>query len=86
MIPVYGDGSNIRDWLYVEDHARGIARILEAGMPGEVYNIGGHNEWANLDIVRLLCRVMMSASHMTRGLRRGSLMRPRRGAQERFPD
>ena len=58
VIPVYGDGSNIRDWLYVEDHARGIARILEAGMPGEVYNIGGHNEWANLDIVRLLCRVM----------------------------
>ena len=58
MIPVYGDGSNIRDWLYVQDHARGIARILEAGTPGEVYNIGGHNEWANLDIVNLLCRVM----------------------------
>ena len=58
VIPVYGDGSNIRDWLYVEDHARGIARILETGTPGEVYNIGGHNEWANLDIVNLLCRVM----------------------------
>ena len=58
VIPVYGDGSNIRDWLYVEDHARGIARILDAGTPGEVYNIGGHNEWANLDIVNLLCRVM----------------------------
>ena len=58
VIPVYGDGSNIRDWLYVEDHARGIARILEAGTPGEVYNIGGHNEWTNLDIVNLLCRVM----------------------------
>ena len=57
-IPVYGDGSNIRDWLYVEDHVRGIARILEAGTPGEVYNIGGHNEWANLDIVSLLCREM----------------------------
>ena len=57
-IPVYGDGSNIRDWLYVEDHARGIASILESGKPGEVYNIGGHNEWANLDIVNLLCRVM----------------------------
>lgn len=57
-IPVYGDGSNIRDWLYVEDHARGIASILESGTPGEVYNIGGHNEWANLDIVNLLCRVM----------------------------
>jgi len=58
VIPVYGDGSNIRDWLYVEDHARGIARILETGTPGEVYNIGGHNEWANLEIVNLLCRVM----------------------------
>ena len=58
VTPVYGDGSTIRDWLYVEDHARGIARILEAGTPGEVYNIGGHNEWANLDIVNLLCRVM----------------------------
>jgi len=58
VIPVYGDGRNIRDWLYVEDHARGIARILEAGTPGEVYNIGGHNEWANLDVVNLLCRVM----------------------------
>jgi len=57
-IPVYGDGSNIRDWLYVEDHARGIASILKSGKPGEVYNIGGHNEWANLDIVNLLCRVM----------------------------
>ena len=57
-IPVYGDGSNIRDWLFVEDHARGIASILESGKPGEVYNIGGHNEWANLDIVNLLCRVM----------------------------
>ena len=57
-IPVYGDGTNIRDWLYVEDHARGIATILESGTPGEVYNIGGHNEWANLDIVKLLCRVM----------------------------
>ena len=57
-IPVYGDGTNIRDWLYVEDHARGIAAILDSGTPGEVYNIGGHNEWANLDIVKLLCRVM----------------------------
>lgn len=58
QLPVYGDGSNIRDWLYVEDHARGIARILESGTSGEVYNIGGHNEWANLDIVRLLCQMM----------------------------
>ncbi|MFT4825053.1 MAG: dTDP-glucose 4,6-dehydratase [Halioglobus sp.] len=54
-LPVYGDGSNIRDWLYVEDHCRGIELILEKGAVGEVYNIGGNNEWNNLDIVNLLC-------------------------------
>lgn len=54
-LPVYGDGSNIRDWLYVEDHCRGIDKVLENGRVGEVYNIGGNNEWNNLDIVRLLC-------------------------------
>ena len=54
-LPVYGDGTNIRDWLYVVDHARGIERVLNAGIPGETYNIGGNNEWANLAIVELLC-------------------------------
>ncbi|MFN2327421.1 MAG: dTDP-glucose 4,6-dehydratase [Chromatocurvus sp.] len=54
-LPVYGDGSNIRDWLYVEDHCRGIDKVLQSGRIGEVYNIGGNNEWRNLDIVRLLC-------------------------------
>jgi dTDP-glucose 4,6-dehydratase len=57
-IPVYGDGSNIRDWLYVADHCRGIQRVLCQGEPGETYNIGGNNEWANIDIVRLICRLM----------------------------
>ena len=57
-LPVYGDGSNIRDWLYVEDHCRGIERILQQGEVGEVYNIGGNNEWSNLAIVRLLCEQM----------------------------
>ena len=57
-LPVYGDGSNIRDWLYVEDHARGIALILESDVAGETFNIGGHNEWANIDIVKQLCRAM----------------------------
>lgn len=57
-LPVYGDGSNIRDWLYVGDHARGIAKVLLAGIPGETYNIGGNNEWANIDIVQLLCRLL----------------------------
>jgi dTDP-glucose 4,6-dehydratase len=54
-LPVYGDGSNIRDWLYVEDHCRGIELVLEQGEVGESYNIGGNNEWCNLDIVHLLC-------------------------------
>ena len=54
-LPVYGDGSNIRDWLYVEDHCRGIELVLQRGEVGETYNIGGNNEWNNLDIVHLLC-------------------------------
>ena len=54
-LPVYGDGSNIRDWLYVEDHCRGIEQVLQQGVVGETYNIGGNNEWNNLDIVTLLC-------------------------------
>ena len=54
-IPVYGDGRNIRDWLYVEDHCNGIETVLEGGRPGEVYNIGGINEWQNIDIVHLIC-------------------------------
>ena len=57
-LPVYGDGKNIRDWLYVEDHARGIDLILKQDKLGEVYNIGGHNEWTNIDIVKLLCKLM----------------------------
>jgi dTDP-glucose 4,6-dehydratase len=54
-LPVYGDGSNIRDWLYVEDHCRGIEKVLLSGKVGETYNIGGNNEWNNLAIVHLLC-------------------------------
>ncbi len=57
-IPVYGDGSNIRDWLYVADHCRGIDTVLRNGRVGEVYNIGGDNEWANIDIARLICELL----------------------------
>jgi len=57
-LPVYGDGQQIRDWLFVEDHARGIELILNKGRLGENYNIGGHNEWANIDIVKLVCKLM----------------------------
>jgi dTDP-glucose 4,6-dehydratase len=60
-LPVYGDGRNIRDWLYVEDHCRAIERVLQAGRVGETYNVGGRNEWANIDIVRLLCALLDEA-------------------------
>lgn len=60
-LPVYGDGLNIRDWLYVDDHARGIALAMERGTHGETYNVGGNNEWTNIDIVRLLCGLIDAA-------------------------
>lgn len=57
-LPVYGDGLQIRDWLYVRDHCRAIMRVLESGKVGETYNIGGHNEWANIDIVKTICHIL----------------------------
>lgn len=57
-LPVYGKGENIRDWLYVVDHARAIDVVFHQGKSGETYNIGGFNEWKNIDIVRLLCQKM----------------------------
>lgn len=57
-LPVYGKGENVRDWLYVEDHARAIDTIYHKGKPGEKYNIGGFNEWKNIDLVHLLCSIM----------------------------
>jgi dTDP-glucose 4,6-dehydratase len=54
-IPIYGDGMNVRDWLYVRDHAEALWTVLGRGQLGETYNIGGHNEWANLRIVELIC-------------------------------
>lgn len=58
LLPVYGNGQQIRDWLYVEDHCAGICRVLEAGACGETYNIGGWNEKANIDIVRTVCHLL----------------------------
>jgi dTDP-glucose 4,6-dehydratase len=57
-LPVYGKGENVRDWLWVEDHARAIDVIFHRGKIGETYNIGGHNEWTNIALIRLLCRIM----------------------------
>ncbi len=53
-LPVYGQGENVRDWLHVEDHCSAILRVLEAGEPGRIYNVGGDNEWRNIDIVKLI--------------------------------
>jgi len=57
-LPVYGKGENVRDWLWVEDHARAIDTIFHGGRVGETYNIGGFNEWKNIDLVKLLCGIM----------------------------
>lgn len=57
-LPIYGKGENVRDWLYVIDHARAIDVILHQGKTGETYNVGGHNEWTNIDLIRLLCKLM----------------------------
>lgn len=57
-LPVYGKGENVRDWLHVEDHAKAIDTAFHHGKPGETYNIGGNNEWKNIDLIRLLCRIM----------------------------
>ena len=57
-LPVYGNGDNIRDWLYVDDHARALRLVLEKGKPGETYNIGGFNEKTNLEVVRTICEIL----------------------------
>ena len=54
-LPVYGEGLNVRDWLYVEDHCKAIDLIIHNGRVGEVYNVGGHNEKTNIEIVKLIC-------------------------------
>lgn len=67
QLPVYGEGLNVRDWLYVIDHARAIDVIFHTGKIGETYNIGGHNEWTNIDLVNLLCDVMDEKLDRTEG-------------------
>ena len=57
-LPVYGTGQNIRDWLYVDDHARALLLVINEGKAGETYNIGGHNEVANIDVVKMLCSIL----------------------------
>lgn len=66
-LPVYGDGNYTRDWLYVIDHAKAIDTAFHHGTNGETYNIGGFNEWKNIDLVKLLCKQMDSALERTSG-------------------
>jgi len=66
-IPVYGKGENIRDWLWVEDHARAIDVIFHKAKTGSTYNIGGHNEWTNIALIRLLCKIMDKKLNRTEG-------------------
>ncbi len=66
-LPVYGKGENVRDWLWVEDHARAIDVIFHEGKVGETYNIGGHNEWKNIDLIRLMCKIMDKKMGRTEG-------------------
>lgn len=66
-LPVYGDGNYTRDWLYVEDHAAAIDQVFHQGTVGDTYNIGGFNEWTNLNLIRLLCQLMDKKLHREKG-------------------
>jgi dTDP-glucose 4,6-dehydratase len=68
-LPVYGDGQQVRDWLYVKDHCTAIRRVLEAGRPGETYNVGGHNEKTNLEVVEAICGLLDKYRPKTDGSR-----------------
>ena len=57
-LPIYGKGDNIRDWLYVEDHVKALWKIVTEGVPGEVYNVGGHNEKTNIEVVETMCSIL----------------------------
>lgn len=70
-IPIYGKGENVRDWLYVEDHAEAIEQIFQNGINGRTYNIGGLNEWQNIELIRLLCRIMDEKLDRTSGTSEG---------------
>ena len=86
-LPVYGDGSNIRDWLYVEDHARALHLILTEGRPGESYNVGGRNERTNLQVVETICDLLDElAPPLASGPRRGliSFVPDRPGHDKRY--
>jgi len=73
-LPVYGDGRNVRDWMYVLDHCRAIGRVLEAGRPGEVYNVGGDSERENIHVVKTICALLDQRRPLDGGKKRESLI------------
>lgn len=85
-LPVYGDGKNVRDWLYVEDHCAAIATVLRHGLPGETYNIGGWNEKPNIEIVQMICDLIDEAMPRNSGSRRQliSYVKDRPGHDRRY--
>jgi dTDP-glucose 4,6-dehydratase len=85
-IPVYGDGMNVRDWLYVRDHAEALWTVLTCGKIGETYNVGGHNEWANIKIVELICDTIDEYAPQLGGNSRKliSFVRDRAGHDRRY--
>jgi dTDP-glucose 4,6-dehydratase len=85
-LPVYGDGLNVRDWLHVRDHATAIEVILKTAQPGSVYNIGGNNEWKNIDIVNLVCDQLDSRLNRKPGENREliSFVKDRPGHDRRY--
>ncbi len=85
-IPIYGDGMNVRDWLYVRDHAEALWLVLNRGKSGETYNIGGHNEWANLNIVKLVCDLIDELAPQLGGNTRAliSFVKDRPGHDRRY--
>ena len=85
-IPVYGKGENVRDWLFVEDHARAIDVIFHNGGSGETYNIGGNNEWKNIDLIHLLCDIMDRKLNREKGTSAGliTFVKDRAGHDQRY--
>jgi dTDP-glucose 4,6-dehydratase len=85
-LPVYGDGQNVRDWLYVDDHCEAIATVLDRGRPGETYNIGGSNEQRNLEIVETICDVVDEMAPRLDASRRGlvTFVKDRPGHDRRY--
>jgi len=85
-LPIYGDGKYTRDWLWVNDHAIAIDKIYQEGVLGETYNIGGHNEWKNIDLVHLLCDVMDEELGKPEGTSRAliTFVKDRQGHDRRY--